>query len=432
MTKIKLYYLLIFFFFFSNFYTSLFGVLSNKFEQFQNGCDNLIFGRIILSEKKSVFYEGGLSGFFGIYCERDLKKIYLDKQNQNIKDFDTYRSQLAFQGVIFSIIDSISPFSKEFNLSFFYFITTILSSLSLTFFIVWIKEEFNIITSFFTSIFIFGSLWIIIFSKSLWWCLWSFYFPFVSLLFFLKRPNNLSQLKLFKTVFFWFFIKCIFSGYEYITTAVIMCLIPILFYGILGKWSLRKIIKTGLTASLAIVLSIIISLTILIYKISNLNINPMNGFDYIVETFLRRSQDDPNKYSGLMYESMNCSILEVIKMYINFSIYSLKINKFQLSINILHISVALFIISIILFFLKFKTENKKLIPLIITLWVSSLAPFSWIIIFKGHSYIHIFMNSIIWYMPFLLLGFILMSHTLSTLLKELFFLIKKTNFDFSK
>jgi hypothetical protein len=36
---------------------------------------------------------------------------------------------------------------------------------------------------------------------------------------------------------------------------------------------------------------------------------------------------------------------------------------------------------------------------------SILAPLSWLIIFKAHSYVHTFMNNIVWQMPFTIYGF---------------------------
>ena len=53
-----------------------------------------------------------------------------------------------------------------------------------------------------------------------------------------------------------------------------------------------------------------------------------------------------------------------------------------------------------------------------TLWVSLLAPLSWFVIFKGHSAIHTHMNPIVWYMPFLLFGFILTGSTCWRLIRQ--------------
>jgi hypothetical protein len=39
------------------------------------------------------------------------------------------------------------------------------------------------------------------------------------------------------------------------------------------------------------------------------------------------------------------------------------------------------------------------------MWFSLLAPLSWFVIFKAHSYIHTHMNFIVWQMPFTFFGF---------------------------
>ena len=58
-------------------------------------------------------------------------------------------------------------------------------------------------------------------------------------------------------------------------------------------------------------------------------------------------------------------------------------------------------------FRKIYQNHRKLSALSIATWFSILAPLSWFVIFKGHSYIHTHMNYITWHMPFTLLGFAL-------------------------
>ena len=65
---------------------------------------------------------------------------------------------------------------------------------------------------------------------------------------------------------------------------------------------------------------------------------------------------------------------------------------------------------------QLEDSIDKLMALSIALWFSLLAPVSWMIIFKGHSYIHTHMNFITWHMPFALLGFGLVGAFLSLLL----------------
>ena len=87
-----------------------------------------------------------------------------------------------------------------------------------------------------------------------------------------------------------------------------------------------------------------------------------------------------------------------------------------------------FIIATIVFTFNFKKNTLSSvadsffkyfpIALMAILWVSLAAPLSWFIIFKGHSYIHTHMNPIVWYMPFMLLGFVLTGSTGWYLLQE--------------
>jgi len=63
---------------------------------------------------------------------------------------------------------------------------------------------------------------------------------------------------------------------------------------------------------------------------------------------------------------------------------------------------------------------NKLTALSLALWFSLLAPLSWMVIFKGHSYIHTHMNFITWHMPFTILGFGLMGAFLSLLVATIY------------
>ena len=49
-----------------------------------------------------------------------------------------------------------------------------------------------------------------------------------------------EPLKFEVIVFFGIFIKCLFTGYEYITTTLVMVTVPITYYGVLKQWNLRK------------------------------------------------------------------------------------------------------------------------------------------------------------------------------------------------
>ncbi len=51
-----------------------------------------------------------------------------------------------------------------------------------------------------------------------------------------------------------------------------------------------------------------------------------------------------------------------------------------------------------------RSEYLAPAPILIFL-VSVLAPLSWFVIFKAHSYLHAHLNFIVWQLPFAILGF---------------------------
>jgi len=60
--------------------------------------------------------------------------------------------------------------------------------------------------------------------------------------------------------------------------------------------------------------------------------------------------------------------------------------------------------------------SGRITALLITLWLSMLAPCSWFVIFKGHSDVHRALASIVWYMPFMFYGIALLGVTLDALI----------------
>ena len=68
--------------------------------------------------------------------------------------------------------------------------------------------------------------------------------------------------------------------------------------------------------------------------------------------------------------------------------------------------IVLFMLMSPLLFLRSNAERRQQdIALIWTTWFSILAPLSWFVIFKAHSYIHTHMSFLLWQMPFTFFGF---------------------------
>jgi len=423
------YFILVFIVLLSAFYTNFFGIISSQSKDFQKDGEGLVLDRLTLNEKQGIFALGGLTGFFGQWGDPnyDHEKMYVTKNDVNLNDFTVYQSQIGGQAIIFGVLNSILPFDNSTKLVFFHFLTALTTALVFLFFLKWVKKHFGIITSTITLLLTITSFWIIIYSDKLFWNLSSFYLPFVFMLFYLdkKDSNSISPKKIFLSSTLLVFIKCFLTGYEFITTTLIMFVVPIIFYHFLNKWEFKKTIFLFLSMSAGAISGFLASIVIIIFQISKLTnkYENLNGLEYIYQTMLRRSYDDPNKHEGLVYfNSMKSTIWEVIQLYLDGFKYNYKSrNGIALEVTYLHFILFFSIITLLYFFFQNKinpiSETKnKLKALIIMFWSSIVAPMSWFILFKSHSYIHTHLNFITWYMPFALLGYVLIGYLISKIL----------------
>lgn len=418
MNKTTIYYLTSFLILTAVFFTNLFGILNANFSEFQKDSESIVIGKLAVSQREGIFYESGLTGTYGSLLTTNQYDIYINNKVVKKETYTTYLSQIGGQGIFFSFIDKLSPLSNENNLKLFYLITAGLTSLIFTLFLKWVVQQFGLVTSIITLLLIITSYWIIIFSKNIWWSLWSFYLPFILILRYFEknRTSKISFINIGIISNFLIFIKCFFTGYEYITTTLIMFMMPIIFYSLSDNWSLLKFLKIAFSAACGAIIGVIVSILVLLFQLSHLNSQKINGWNYLLETFTRRSYDNPNKYLDPVYNhSMKSSIWEVLKIYFNGNQFVFKSHNFNLSISFFH-CICVFIIAT--FFILLKYNSKKNIALTITLWVSILAPLSWFVIFKSHSFIHTHMNFIVWYMPFMLFGFVLIGNCVNQLFRK--------------
>lgn len=420
------YYAFAFLFMLCIFKSSLFGILDKNYQKSE---EELVIGRLALTKNSGILNHSGLVGTYGQWPNPnyDQEKIYFNNIKINQDLYIPYQSQIGGQAMIYGVLDMYLPCDNIAKIAVFKFLTASLSAFVFLFFLIWTKRHFGIITSISTLFLIVLSFWIILFSNKLWWNLWSFYLPFVFMLFYLDKNNTdeISSKKLFFYSFLLVFIKCFINGYEYISTTLIMFMMPILFYYILHQWKIKKTFRLFLKMALGAISGFLVSLSILIFQISKLTKKDgnMNGFEYIYDTLLRRTYDTPSKYKNIEYiNSMKSTVWEVIQLYLNGPAYKYKMGdgtKYEISF----LMVIVFFLCITVFYLYFKNKNPMFIEtknnfnaLFITFWVSIIAPLSWYILFKSHSYIHTHMNFIVWYMPFALLGYVLVGYLFSEII----------------
>ena len=420
-------------FLFFGFYINLWHIADqNWFDNHQKDTESHIMGRMVKSGQDGIFSAGGLNGW-GTAKKTDSDWIpptertpqytaYL--HNLTFENFSTYNSQPGGQGMIFSVLDRLIPFSQQFKLNFFYILTALLSAVALTFIINWFYEEFGLLTA----ILVLGSTllshWLTVFGKNLWWSLWAFYLPMIAVLYYLKNYRDAEKHHITKfcmLIFIAVSIKCFINGYEYITTTLIMMITPCIYYAILDKWNKDQCLKLTFATAIGSGVAIFLSVIMLCYQIGAVKGGFIDGIEHVIWSFGKRTYGDAEDFPPVYAASLDAGTIGVVITYLNGVFFDLNnyisIKDGFVSKNIFKIRyyylIVLFIPTTVLLLLNRKEmreeHRKQFSALFWTTWFSILAPLSWFVIFKAHSYIHTHMSFLLWQMPFTLFGFAMFS-----------------------
>ena len=417
---------LLFFGFFSNAWRV---ADQNWFDTHQKDTEAHIMGRMVKSRQDGIFSAGGLNGW-GTAKSNDAEWIpstelgpqytaYLYKLS--FDEYSPYMSQPGGQGILFSLFDRLIPVSPQIKLWSFYVLTALLSAIALTAIIGWFYEEFGG----WVAIFVIGSAvlsqWLTVFGKNLWWSLWAFYLPMIAVMYFLKRYRETLDRQLVRfgiVIFISVFIKCFINGFEYITTTLVMMMTPCIYYAILDKWSRRQSMKWTLGAGLGSGVAIFLSLIMLCFQIGAAKDGFMDGVAHVIWSFGKRTYGEAQDYPAVYAASLEAGTIGVVITYMNGIFFDLNnylsntnsvVPNFLLKVRYVYLIVLFMVMSALLFFRSNEkavaARRQHYIALIWTTWFSILAPLSWFVIFKAHSYIHIHMSFLLWQMPFTFFGF---------------------------
>ena len=393
------------------------------FETHQRDTESLIIGRMVKSRQDGIFSVGGLTGAGNASIENWVTSDQIDAQYSaylnklSFDEFSPYMSQTGGQGIIFSLLDRLIPLSPQIKLWSFYVLTVLLSAIALTAIIGWFYEEFGG----WVAIFVLGSAvlsqWLTVFGKNLWWSLWAFYLPMIVVMYFLKHhrvPANRQFIKFGILIFITVFIKCFINGYEYITTTLVMMITPCIFYAILDKWSRHQCLKWTLAAASGSFVAILLSLTILCIQIGSIKDGFLDGVGHVVYSFGKRTYGEAQNYPAVYAASLEAGTIAVVITYVNGIFFDFNnylsstntfVSNFLLKIRYAYLIVLFILMSVLLFFRSTAEQRQHYTALIWTTWFSILAPLSWYVIFKAHSFIHTHMSFLLWQMPFTFFGF---------------------------
>ncbi len=412
------------------------------FDNHQIVMESFIVGRIVKSAGDGLLSSGGLAGLVGpADVPPDIENANYEFQYQAYRQslpyqsFSPYKSQIGGQGMLFGALNALLPMNNADKLALFHGLTSLLSAVALALILVWFYQEFGRTAGVVALAATLLSQWLTVFGRNLWWSIWAFYLPMLMVLYYLKRRGGVSALRPVRfglVVFLAVLIKCFFNGYEYITTTLIMMVVPYVYFSARDRIGWRNFFAGLLTAAAASVLAVLASMVILCFQIASVDGSFAKGIEHIVNSFLRRTYADPQIFPADYAASLTANPVDVVITYLK-AIY-LDLNNYFPAPNA-WIANFIFQIRYLYLILLFAAASAVLpsllkirqaagmrasgLALIAAVWFSLLAPLSWLIIFKAHSYVHTFMNNLVWQMPFTLFGFALCGLTLAAAVRAL-------------
>lgn len=375
---------------------------SDLFHGFERQPEGLVVGRLVRSSHEGIFSKGGLTGVnYDSSTERTPEQYAVDLAAQHdlylldktVPDsYQAYKSQSGGQALVFSVLQEVIPASSGVKLMIFRAFNALLVALVFVLFGGWIYRNFGAIAGSITLLLILYSSWLNMYAHNLWWVLWNFYLPFITVLLVLeqrhKEQKKYTDTRIMIYLFIAVFAKCFFTGFEFITTSLVAAFCPIVYYYLLEKKSFRDFFIFSFKAGVTMILAVLAQMMMLVTQIKALEGHFSDGINHIVESFTKRT------------ETAEASLWEVVMMYLKGDFLNIGGNMY------IYFGVLFLIFLVLTLIVSFLQKNNNHIKaLAITFGFSVLAPLSWLIIFKQHSFEHPHMDYIVWYIPFILYGY---------------------------
>ena len=364
--------------------------------------ESYVLGKLIVSRQYGFFYKAGLTGQaaatnlepYPPALVEDTYARYLN--NDGLTGFTPYLSHPGGQAVFLATLDRWLPFSPLLKLHFYHALISLLSAIAITMVIGWIYRIAGVWAAAAAFIGTLFSSWLTVFGRNLWWCLAAFYVPFLVLVYMLVKQKSGTRELIFATCI-GVLVKYAATGYEYVTTALLMMFVPIVYYGIANGWGISKAVKIVGSVITGTVLATLLSIAVLSWQIRIVTGSFRNALDHFVISLLKRTFADPSGFSPAIAWSLKTPVLTVLRSYLA-GYYFGPVKYWHL--------FAFFILAILV--LLAGRRDRQDWAYMMAVCFSVLAPLSWLVIFKAHSQLHPHMNFIVWQMPFTLLGFGLM------------------------
>lgn len=412
---------------FMGFYSNSFAAANqNIFDTWQIESESLVIGKIQHDKILPKENTGGFLMCIDITKDFELQKnSYISGQTPAAEDYLIYTHQVGLQGKLYSFISGMAS-TNEGSLELCYVVNSILSAAAFAILLYLIYKRFGLVSAVFGWVLILFSPWLTIAGRNLYWCLWTMLLPMLCVMLMLELEEKTGRehnVFLFIVTALTVLIKSA-CGYEFISCVMVSVEVPLIYFAVKNSMNLRRYIKRacviGFGAATGFISAVLIHLSA--------STSYYGDFDLAWKDFtaniVSRTGSGSSETEWMFVESLNAHANEVINTYLNSGEGILFGWRMGMLIPLFAVFAGLCFISEK--YCKTIAENRKnLMALSAMTAVSAIAPISWFVLAKGHSYLHPHINYILWYLPFAVFGFALIGAVTSCIVREYFAESKK-------
>lgn len=345
-----------------------------------------------------------------------------------------YHSALRFPVSFFTTIDilhwKITGHPKNL-IPFYKTVTTFLLIFILLLFIVWINNQFGILTAFIFGITICYGNWLISKGDHLQAAIWRDLLPFiVGLHLFSGKYKIFNIKKKFPLFLYGFLSTALFASksYEWLPTLMLSLLLPSIYYFEFKKEKIPYLIKTFFIISIGALSGFLFMFLIHFLSLAYVSGSFDNVLDHFNNRFAYRTRgniaadnlgiidkDFGGEYN--IYQSKSKSVLNVLGNY-----FSGKPVLGSFTVSSVITLILLSIPSIFFkpeFFPKTYQNRTKLLKLLLLTTLALISSVAFFFVFKAHAVIHPHIDYIVFYYPFILIFIVYYAFLVKSLLLDL-------------
>lgn len=382
------------------------------FETHQNRSEQLVLDGILHGSDGSNRLK--LGRYFRPNLEenhQNPRELYSEKNKDG--EFREYKSQFGLQVYLFSFL--AETFDRDVR--FLHAFTAFLMSLIVGLFFIAVQREFSLIHAVFFTIPLIVSPWVVVFARNLYWIEATWFLPTVITLMYGKRAFTSTRgALLMGFMLFAAFLLKFLCGYEYLTTIGLSACVPLAYFARQYHHGFKGGFIQFIICGSSLMLAFVFAIFLHTQALSSDSSASLNTIKLIAEKRLSSSNPEllAKEYCKDSPNPEECEeqfLLDYGK--------SLTANRFHVAATYFKMREFLPWIdsdmnnsgNIFLFFILIVCimALKRKDSLSFALLISFLAPLSWFTLAKGHSYLHTNLNYVLWFLPYVPIGMLILS-----------------------